>query len=239
LLKINTVFNVTLSKMLLDMSTAHPTFEHLIMETAYQAFIHPAPVFAPPPFEREPSFPVMNAQDFLALEVHDGESLRYELIHGTLVAKNAPSIKHQTTVRALFRALDSYVQEQMLGEVWFAPMTVMLSDVDCPQPDIVFVHARQQHIVHDWCIAGAPDLIIEVLSPSSGGYDRGVKMQMYAQYGVPEYWIVDPQNQCIEVYGVQSGRYEMVGFSDNSRASDSIESKVVDGFRIDAAGLFS
>jgi Uma2 family endonuclease len=209
------------------------------METAHHAFIRPTPIFAPPSLERKPVFPTMKAQDFLALEVADDESLQYELIYGILVAKNAPSIKHQTTVRALFRAMDSYVQERFLGEVWFAPMTVMLSDTDCPQPDLMFVHARQQHIVHDWCIAGAPDLIIEVLSPSSGGYDRGVKMQMYARYSVPEYWIVDPLNQCIEVYGLQNGRYEMVGFSDNSPASDSVESSVVDGFRLYASVLFS
>ncbi|WP_281246359.1 Uma2 family endonuclease [Desulfoscipio geothermicus] len=87
-----------------------------------------------------------------------------------------------------------------LGELLYAPTDVLLTEKDKPQPDIMFISKERLDIITDNYIKGAPDLVIEILSPSTGKWDRVKKSRLYYKHGVKEYWIVDPDYKVIEVF---------------------------------------
>ena len=128
------------------------------------------------------------------------EEKRYQLLAGEMVLAPSPTSRHQRLLRRLSAALDRFVTENALGEVWFAPLDVVLSDYDVAQPDLLFVSNARAGIVTEANIQGAPDLVVEVLSPASTQYDRGYKRTLYGRSGVLEYWIVDPESRTVEVY---------------------------------------
>src|SRR5208337_3740657 len=132
---------------------------------------------------------------------------RYELIGGEVHFTPAPNTKHQCVVHNLDIALSLYVQKNKLGDVWEAPLDVRLTGNTAVQPDLVFVsNARAGIIQEDW-IAGAPDLVVEVLSPSTATYDRATKLPIYAHAGVPEVWLLDSQAKTVAVLKLQSKKY--------------------------------
>jgi Uma2 family endonuclease len=83
--------------------------------------------------------------------------------------------------------------------VWFAPLDVVLSNYDVAQPDVLFVSNERSGIITEANVQGAPDLVIEVLSPRTAQYDRGYKRTLYGRFGVREYWLVDPEAEAVEV----------------------------------------
>ena len=134
---------------------------------------------------------------------------RYELLHGDLYTVPAPTTKHQQISINLSSLLRQYVKTHRLGKVLYSPVDVIFGQGDARevvQPDLVFIAARNDDIVKLHGIEGPPDLVIEILSPGTEDRDRGYKLKMYARYGVPEYWIVDPDTRTIDVY--QSGGSE-------------------------------
>jgi Uma2 family endonuclease len=136
---------------------------------------------------------------------------RYEVIDGELLAMApSPESDHQKFARALVRRLDSYVLSSKLGELLWAPLDVILDDENIVQPDLVFVRADRTGILERRGIVGTPDLMVEILSPFSVRRDRQRKMRLYAQFGVKEFWIVDPGNHGIEVFTLKSGAYELL-----------------------------
>jgi Uma2 family endonuclease len=125
---------------------------------------------------------------------------RYEIIEGVLYVANAPSIEHQFTVSEIHFSLKLFVREKQLGQVFTAPLEVHLSEFSCPvQPDILFISAARQPPLGAKFFEGAPDLIVEVVSPSSIRLDRSIKFDAYEQAGVAEYWIVDTKTRSVEV----------------------------------------
>ena len=129
---------------------------------------------------------------------------RYELIDGELFVTASPFKVHQRSAKRLFRELDRFVDEHDLGEVYFAPFDVYLpipgaAGATRVQPDILFVSKARMHIVTDW-VRGAPDLVVEVLSESTARADLFDKRDAYRAAGVPEYWIVDPQQKTLTVH---------------------------------------
>lgn len=171
--------------------------------------------------------------DFLEMDVEPG--FIYELINGEIVKKSAPSPKHQKASGKLFRALSAFVEQKQLGEVLYAPLDVFLGDYNSLQPDLLFVAKAREEITTDNGVEGAPDLIIEILSPSTMKNDRGDKMKIYRQHQVREYWIVDPKNQSIEVYQHQNNDYDLVSFA---VGEGEITSLVLEGFSLNVKGLF-
>jgi Uma2 family endonuclease len=148
-------------------------------------------------------------EDYLRLP-DDGR--RYEIIEGVLYVTAAPRFNHQYVVGELFAALRAYVRQQNLGVVIPAPFEVHLPDIARPvQPDLIFIRAERQPLPEAGSFEGAPDLIVEVLSPSTARRDRVVKFWAYERAGVPEYWIVDPRVPMIEVYVLQEGVYTLHG----------------------------
>jgi Uma2 family endonuclease len=135
-------------------------------------------------------------EDFLALP-EDGR--RYELIHGELIdVSEGASRAHQRFVALLGARLVLFAESKGVGEVYFAPFDVFLTIEDVYEPDILFVSRARLSLMRKDGVHGAPDLVVEVLSPSTGGRDRMVKLALYAKAGVPEYWIVDPEGRTLE-----------------------------------------
>ena len=128
---------------------------------------------------------------------------RYQLLEGELVMSPAPSLRHQEIVGRLYAALLAFVAPRSLGKVFVAPVDVILSDHDVPQPDVMFVSSGRSAILVAEGIRGAPDLCVEVLSRSTAAQDRGPKRTLYARHGVVEYWIVDPDANTAEIYRLQ------------------------------------
>jgi Uma2 family endonuclease len=128
---------------------------------------------------------------------------RYELLDGELVMVPSPTVGHQRASRNLETLLWGFVRERRLGEVLYAPCDVVLGegkDRQVVQPDLFFVSSQRRHIVMEGEIRGAPDLVVEILSPATAERDRGYKRTLYARHGVQEYWLVDPDARTIEVF---------------------------------------
>jgi Uma2 family endonuclease len=142
--------------------------------------------------------------DYLELP-NDGK--RYQVIHGVLYMTPSPTSYHQKISRNLEFLLWHYVKEHELGEVFYAPIDVILSNADVVLPDIVFVRKERAGIIREKGIFGAPDLIVEIISPSTHKMDEKLKKDLYEKEGVREYLMVYPEQQRIVHYLIESGSY--------------------------------
>src|SRR5712692_233365 len=131
---------------------------------------------------------------------------RYELIDGEVYMTPSPSTKHQAVVGNLYAALRQLVVERDLGKVFLAPFDVVFGERTAVQPDLLFIRKERLSILTDLNVQGAPDLVIEVLSPSTAAFDRETKLQVYARAGVPELWYVDPKEEIVEVLNLSPDR---------------------------------
>lgn len=146
---------------------------------------------------------------------------RWQLIRGQLVREPAPTPPHQLVCMELVCALANAADPGSAvlplrggsgtGVVLASPIDVVLSDEDVLQPDVIFISQERQDIITGECIRGAPDLVAEILSPSTEGRDRGIKRELYAAHGVQEYWIVDPHRRVIEVYRPTGAGFSLHG----------------------------
>ena|SRR3990167_8879297 len=124
---------------------------------------------------------------------------RYEIIDGDSHMVPAPNTHHQKISRNLELILWDFVKKRNLGEVLDAPVDVILSNEDIVQPDLVFISKKRLGILTEKNVIGAPDLVVEILSPSTKNLDKDIKRKLYEKYGVLEYWIVDPDGASVEV----------------------------------------
>lgn len=140
-------------------------------------------------------------------------NLSVEFINGDIYMTPAPVPAHQFTVRNLLRALDAYAVTQRLGEVLSSPLDIELApERQIVQPDLIFISQdRVAALVGEKRITGAPDLLVEILSPATARLDRHVKLPLYAASGVAEYWIVDMAEQAVEVYTLDGATYRVAG----------------------------
>jgi len=146
--------------------------------------------------------------DYAALP-DDGN--RYEIIAGVLYMTPAPSTGHQITSNIIATLLTIHVQFAGHGKVLTAPVDVELTPDTVVQPDIVVILSANLHRITPSRIIGAPDLVVEILSPGTAGYDRREQQDAYARAGVGEYWIVDPGAQTVELLTLDQGRYRSHG----------------------------
>jgi Uma2 family endonuclease len=133
-----------------------------------------------------------------ALIPDDGR--RHEVLDGEHVMSPAPRTRHQRLVGDLFYALRRHVRRNGLGEVFVAPFDVLLSAHDIVQPDLLFVADHRLGIVDEDNCKGAPDLVVEVLSPATRRRDLVDKRLLYDRAGVAEYWAVDPEAETVQVF---------------------------------------
>lgn len=131
----------------------------------------------------------------------------HEVIDGDLYVSAAPSILHQFVLGILYRRVAGHVEDEQLGLVLMAPTGLVLNTHNGLEPDIIFVSNARREILTERAVEGAPDLVVEVLSPSTVSKDRNVKMRRYAAAGIPHYWIVDPYMPSIEAYGLSEHGY--------------------------------
>lgn len=122
----------------------------------------------------------------------------------------APDIAHQRTVGGLYLVLAGFAGEHDLGDVLIAPTDVLLSASAFVQPDLLFVRKDRLDIITEHHVAGPPDLVVEVLSPSTAAYDRSDKQDTYAAHGVPHYWILSYRARSLEAYELRDGVYVLV-----------------------------
>lgn len=172
-------------------------------------------------------------EDYLRLP-DDGK--RYEIIEGVLYVANAPSFDHQFAVSRVLFYFQLFTIERNLGVVLTAPFEIHLSETSKPvQPDVFFIPKENQPTSGAQIFEGVPDLIVEVISPSSMRLDRKTKFDAYEHYGVAEYWLVDPKWRGVEVYTLSNGEYALLG---QYAGNDLIESAVLVGLQIKASDLF-
>jgi len=157
-----------------------------------------------------PTGKVWTYEDY-ALLPEDGK--RYEVIRGELYMSAAPRPLHQRVVTRLCYFLEGFLENSDIGTAYVAPIDVILPRKigDPVQPDIVVIHRESLHIIDELNIQGAPDLVVEVMSPSNPAHDRRLKYDLYAEAGVQEYWIIDPHNRSVEIHVLNYGNYEQLG----------------------------
>ena len=132
-------------------------------------------------------------------------STRYEVIDGELAVTPAPTGAHQIVVTNLVVALETFARRHGLGRVLPSPVDVLFGEGDYIEPDVVFVRVEHTHLIGERGIECPPDLVIEILSPATAHRDRGIKLERYRHFGVPEYWIVDMDARAIEVWRLAQG----------------------------------
>ena len=143
---------------------------------------------------------------------------RYEAIGGTLYVTAAPKWRHQVVGTRLLRKLCELLEDPGHGEVVATPGVEFPATGEGVQPDILFVSNERRHIVEEAGLVGAPDLVVEVLSPSTAERDRGVKRRLYERQGVREYWIVDLVENRVDVYRFRLGNGGGTGRGPQTRA---------------------
>jgi Uma2 family endonuclease len=149
---------------------------------------------------------VLTYRDYEALPA-DGR--RYEIHEGELSVTPAPGTRHQRILGNLYHLLREHVTSRGLGEVMLSPIDCILSDITIVQPDLVYLDPTRARLVSERGIEGSPTLVVEILSPSTTVLDRSTKRQLYRRFGVPYYWIVDPDAQVVEAYAFGEAQYEL------------------------------
>jgi Uma2 family endonuclease len=160
---------------------------------------------------------------------------RYEVIEGELFVTPAPGSAHQNVVTQLAAELTMYARQHDSGVVYVAPLDVVIDAHQSLQPDVLFISEERRNIVKD-CVEGPPDLVIEVLSPSTSSRDRVIKSRVYAEFGVPHYWIVDPSDKTLLAYQLVEGQYVLIGTGTNDETFEPI---LFPGLTIALATLWS
>jgi len=159
---------------------------------------------------------LLTADDYFALP-DDGK--QYELLAGELYVNPTPSFPHQDVAKRLFLILQGFFEGKGLGEVFFAPLGVVLSQHDVAEPDLLVVADPSQFSQRG--IEGAPLLVVEILSPSNARHDRVTKAARYLALGVEHYWIVDPRKRHLLCQRAENGHWAAVAEgSDGSLVSD-------------------
>ena len=165
--------------------------------------------------------------------IRDGR--RYEVLDGELRMTPSPTTVHQAVSRNLQWVVENHVRANRLGNLFSAPLDVILARTTVVQPDLLFVRAGRESIITKRAIEGPPDLAVEIVSPSSTEVDEQVKKKLYARYGVEHYWIVDPDERTVEIYELDGGAYRQVG---NEAAARVIRPRLFPGLEIALADVW-
>ncbi|SHE33198.1 Endonuclease, Uma2 family (restriction endonuclease fold) [Desulfofundulus australicus DSM 11792] len=163
------------------------------------------------------------------------EGSPYQLIGGELVMTPSPTPYHQMVSMKLELKMAGYVLEKGLGIVLDAPVDVYLEETETYQPDIIYISNERLSIIEEKRINGAPDLVVEILSPGTGYYDLRTKYKVYEKSGVREYWIVDPHSKSVQVFCLKGGKYAL---DQEVEQQGEVQSRVIPGLVIKVECIF-
>ena len=138
----------------------------------------------------------------------EARGTRFEVIDGELYVTPGPSRRHQQIVVRLTTLLHRFVEENGLGEVLVSPFDVLFAEGDYVEPDLLFVRSDRLGILTERGAEGPPDLLVEILSPSTSARDLGLKLDRYRLFGVAEYWVIDPDERALRVWRLAGGASE-------------------------------
>lgn len=160
---------------------------------------------------------------------------RYELLDGDLVALSSPEEFHQRVSILLGAKLVQFTVENHLGRIYHAPFDVVLSDFDVVQPDLIFVSNERADIITPANIQGAPDLVVEILSPSTAARDKTFKRSLYAKHGITEYWMVDLTTKTITILRLGEHGFEVIN---TYGEGETLTSPTLQGFTLKLYDIF-
>jgi len=168
-------------------------------------------------------------EDYMKLD--DGQ--RYELIEGELIVVPRPRYKHQRIGLRIANFFVNFLEQNPIGEV-VHEVDVHLGD-KVVAPDVLFIAKERLNIVGEFNIQGAPDLVVEILSPSTASYDKKIKSRLYFANGVKEYWLVDPDQQLVEVFIAGEKQWQWAGVFDRE---DVLTTALLPGLQVKLAEVF-
>ncbi len=160
---------------------------------------------------------------------------RYELLDGEFIVTPSPSSDHQGVSFELSFLLAEYLRKHKIGRAFAAPMDVVFDRWNVCQPDLLFVSNERARVITPAAIMGAPDLVMELLSPTTQYYDLTKKKELYERFGVLEYWIVDTIAHSITIFSNRNGKFQQT-FSGSG--SEAAQSEVLPGFSVAVEELF-
>jgi Uma2 family endonuclease len=159
----------------------------------------------------------------------------YQLIEGNLIMSPSANFYHQKIAGRLYHYLETYLEDHPVGEAVIAPSDVFLDDINVFQPDLYYVRNENRHVLTEEGAKGAPDLVVEIVSPSTSSRDRNEKRLVYARASVGEMWIIDPVARQIEVYLLAKG---LNASPATIREPDPFSPALFPGLTIETARLF-
>jgi Uma2 family endonuclease len=159
---------------------------------------------------------------------------RYEIVDGEVFVTPAANIRHQDILGLLFCRIADHIERHGRGRVFLGPLDVVLSPTDVVKPDVLFVADADKHWITPANLQGPPTLAVEVLSEAR--HDRVRKRRLYAQFGVVEYWIVDPEGERMEVYRLDGQTYPTPTLLE---AGTTLTTELLPGLSIDVATLLA
>src|SRR5579862_3557870 len=174
-------------------------------------------------------------EDFLNFPP-DGK--RHEIIDGEHYVTPSPNTKHQRISTRLTVEIGSYLGQNPAGEIFVAPFDVVFSDFDVVEPDLLYISLERAGVLTEKHVRGAPDLVVEILSPGTRKTDEVTKRRLYERFKVNEYWVVDPELDAVKVYRLVDAAFVRVAEL-TAEASPSLTTPLLPGFALPLADLFA
>lgn len=179
----------------------------------------------------------ITVQELRDMDFPDNDPFIYELINGVLMKKQAPTSRHQTAVTKILFALETVVQNHDKGFAFTSPIDVFFDKYNNTQPDVLFITKERGFLIEPTNgIVGAPDIIVEVISPSSVKTDKKDKKALYLEFGVKEFWLVDPVYQTLVLYVLNNNQYDI---KQELFSEGKIESSVLPELNLDLKQVFA
>ena len=163
------------------------------------------------------------------------EDVRCEIIDGDLIMAASRNTKHQRIALDLLTILHPFIKANRLGELYPAPTAVYLSETNVVEPDLLFIAAARAHILTYANVRGAPDLVIEIVSPATAELDRTIKAELYARFGVAEYWLCDQTVETVDMLRLERNRLVPAG---HYTLTDTLSTPLLPGLQIDLRDVF-
>jgi Uma2 family endonuclease len=162
---------------------------------------------------------------------------RHEIIDGEHHVTPSPNTKHQVIVGNLYLLLATYLKAHAIGAVFLAPFDVLFSDRDIVEPDLLYISRERSSVITDQHVRGAPDLIVEILSPGTRRIDEIEKRSLYETFGVNEYWVVDPELETIRIDRRVEGAFVFSGELIAGKG-DELTTPLLPGFSVKLVEVF-